>query len=279
MLNQFSRTQLLLGRAVMDHLAECRVAVFGIGGVGVPGMIALQPFPARSAAGTPLLPDSLAGRLKGAMEHMNRQEYMSLLSAATDALRVPTGMDDPYALEAFMTLSHLFLSYINRWKLHDEVQFPGGLAGLTSIAGFTSWGQAADAFMELGRTLLRVSEGDQGNRSQAIVMQIRDYVEHNLHRPEELSLSRMAEITYFNPAYLSRLFHQVTGETLSDYVSAARIRKANQLLRDSANRIGDIGEAVGFSSSANFSRFYKKMMGCTPQEYRESLVRGALKKP
>ncbi|MBR5959650.1 MAG: tRNA threonylcarbamoyladenosine dehydratase [Clostridia bacterium] len=34
MLNQFSRTQLLLGRAAMDHLAECRVAVFGIGGVG-----------------------------------------------------------------------------------------------------------------------------------------------------------------------------------------------------------------------------------------------------
>ena len=246
-------------------------------GVGVPGMIALQPFPARSTAGTPLLPDSLVGRLKGAMEHMNRQEFMSLLSTAAASLRVSAGMDDPYALEAFMTLSHLFLSYINRWKLHDDVQFPGGLTGLTSTAGFASWEQAADAFMDLGRALLRISEGDQGNRSQAIVMQIREYIERNLHRPEELSLSRMAEITYFNPAYLSRLFHQVTGETLSEYVSAARIRRANELLRDSANRIGDIGEAVGFSSSANFSRFYKKMMGCTPQEYRESLVRGALK--
>lgn len=34
MLNQFSRTQLLYGKEVMDHLASCRVAVFGIGGVG-----------------------------------------------------------------------------------------------------------------------------------------------------------------------------------------------------------------------------------------------------
>ena len=34
MLNQFSRTQLLLGPEAMDHLAECRVAVFGVGGVG-----------------------------------------------------------------------------------------------------------------------------------------------------------------------------------------------------------------------------------------------------
>ena len=34
MLNQFSRTQLLLGPEAMEHLAQCRVAVFGVGGVG-----------------------------------------------------------------------------------------------------------------------------------------------------------------------------------------------------------------------------------------------------
>ena len=34
MLNQFSRTQLLYGEASMQKLAVCRVAVFGIGGVG-----------------------------------------------------------------------------------------------------------------------------------------------------------------------------------------------------------------------------------------------------
>ena len=35
MLNQFSRTQLLLGKEAMDRLADVRVAIFGIGGVGV----------------------------------------------------------------------------------------------------------------------------------------------------------------------------------------------------------------------------------------------------
>ena len=34
MLNQFSRTQLLYGADVMEYFASCRVAVFGIGGVG-----------------------------------------------------------------------------------------------------------------------------------------------------------------------------------------------------------------------------------------------------
>ena len=34
MLNQFSRTQLLLGEEAMQQLAQSRVAIFGIGGVG-----------------------------------------------------------------------------------------------------------------------------------------------------------------------------------------------------------------------------------------------------
>ncbi len=34
MLNQFSRTELLLGKEGMEHLSKARVAVFGIGGVG-----------------------------------------------------------------------------------------------------------------------------------------------------------------------------------------------------------------------------------------------------
>ena len=34
MLNQFSRTELLLGKEAMNKLENSRVAVFGIGGVG-----------------------------------------------------------------------------------------------------------------------------------------------------------------------------------------------------------------------------------------------------
>ena len=34
MLTQFSRTELLLGKEAMERLAQSRVAVFGVGGVG-----------------------------------------------------------------------------------------------------------------------------------------------------------------------------------------------------------------------------------------------------
>lgn len=54
MLDQFSRTELLLGRAGMERLAKARVAVFGLGGVGGYTVEAL----ARSGVGTLDLIDS-----------------------------------------------------------------------------------------------------------------------------------------------------------------------------------------------------------------------------
>lgn len=48
MLNQFSRTELLFGKEAMDKLANARVAVFGVGGVGGYTVEAL----ARSGVGT-----------------------------------------------------------------------------------------------------------------------------------------------------------------------------------------------------------------------------------
>ena len=239
-------------------------------GVGLPGMIALRPSHSQDAA--PPLPESLLARLQESLDHLNRREFMSAFSEAMDSLRRCSRMDDPFGLEIYLTMSRLFLSHINRRKLHNSVQFPGGLSGFTSAAGFTSWNQAADAFMELARSIFRHGDADQGNRSHAIVTRIKDYIAEHLSQPDDLSLTSIAANAYFNPAYLSRLFRQVTGETLSEYISAERVRKANELLRHSGNRISDISEAVGFSAPANFTRFYRKMTGSTPQEYRDRLA-------
>lgn len=65
MLNQFSRTQLLLGKDNMDRLAEAKVAIFGIGGVG--GYVAEAL--ARSSVGSFVLVDDD----KVCLTNLNRQ--------------------------------------------------------------------------------------------------------------------------------------------------------------------------------------------------------------
>jgi len=67
MLNQFSRTQMLFGQEAMEHLSSCRVAVFGIGGVGGYAVEALV----RSGIGAlDLIDDD-----KVCLTNLNRQLY------------------------------------------------------------------------------------------------------------------------------------------------------------------------------------------------------------
>ena len=67
MLNQFSRTELLLGKEAMDKLSKSRVAVFGIGGVGGYAVEAIV----RSGVGTIDIIDND----KVCMTNINRQIY------------------------------------------------------------------------------------------------------------------------------------------------------------------------------------------------------------
>lgn len=67
MLNQFSRTELLLGKEAMDKLSKSRVAVFGIGGVGGYTVEALV----RSGVGTIDIIDND----KVCITNINRQIY------------------------------------------------------------------------------------------------------------------------------------------------------------------------------------------------------------
>ncbi|MDE6657281.1 MAG: ThiF family adenylyltransferase, partial [Oscillospiraceae bacterium] len=67
MLNQFSRTELLFGEKAMKYLKQCRVAVFGIGGVGGYAVEAL----ARTGIGTLDLIDND----KICLTNLNRQIF------------------------------------------------------------------------------------------------------------------------------------------------------------------------------------------------------------
>ena len=70
MLNQFSRTELIFGKNAMEHLANARVAVFGIGGVGGYTVEALI----RSGVGAVDLIDDD----KVCLTNINRQIYATL---------------------------------------------------------------------------------------------------------------------------------------------------------------------------------------------------------
>lgn len=81
-------------------------------------------------------------------------------------------------------------------------------------------------------------------------------------------LTDLAEMTHLSPQYLSTLFHKETGQTISAYIQAQKLKLAQNLLANSTKNIAEIAAYLNFSDAHYFSNFFKKHMSITPTAYR-----------
>ncbi len=89
-----------------------------------------------------------------------------------------------------------------------------------------------------------------------------------------LSLSSLAAMQNISPSYLSSLFKQEVGKTLTEYVNGKRIERAMQLLETTKMQIQTVAQNCGILDVHYFSKIFKKITGMTPKEYRSSSING-----
>lgn len=104
------------------------------------------------------------------------------------------------------------------------------------------------------------------NRQQDLIRQLEKLISANL--ANNVSLKMLAELTHYNPTYLSRLYRQKTGHTLSALIKRKKIERALYLLEKTQLNTSAIAAGTGYKSAECFSRFFKKYTGMTPYEYK-----------
>ena len=92
--------------------------------------------------------------------------------------------------------------------------------------------------------------------------------EINLHLDASLSLKTLAAQCYISPSYLSNVFKQETGQTLTDYISRRRMERAARLLLTTNARVAVVAEEVGILDVNYFTKMFKNATGQTPTAYR-----------
>ena len=90
----------------------------------------------------------------------------------------------------------------------------------------------------------------------------------NLHLDSTLSLKSLAALCYISPSYLSNVFKQETGQTLTDYISTQRMARAANLLRTTNATVASVAEDVGILDVNYFTKLFKSATGLTPTRYR-----------
>lgn len=113
-------------------------------------------------------------------------------------------------------------------------------------------------------------ERNESAASSFIVKNALTYIEENYR--EKLLLSDVAEKTYVSQWHLSKLLNRYTGQNFSEILNSVRINKAKEMLKDPSLRIGDIADDVGFLDMAHFSRVFKKQVGISANQYRNTVL-------
>ena len=104
------------------------------------------------------------------------------------------------------------------------------------------------------------------NNTGGLLAQIFRFVEDNYKT--NCSLTALSQHTGYHSVYLSRYFHQCTGLTYTEYVTRSRINEAAYLLKNTREKMIDIGFSCGFNSLRSFNRSFQTVMGMTPTNYR-----------
>lgn len=112
-------------------------------------------------------------------------------------------------------------------------------------------------------------EAENENAGSFLINQAIAYMQK--HYAEKLTLQEVADACYVSQWHLSKLMNRHTGKSFYDILNSLRIKAAKELLTDPGLRISDIGEKVGYADTAHFAKVFKKLVGMSANEYRNSL--------
>ncbi len=94
-------------------------------------------------------------------------------------------------------------------------------------------------------------------------------ISENIHK--RLTLEELAAMVHISVPYLSKLFQEHLGTSPGKYIAKIRIEECKVLLREGRLTMGQIAEAMGYSSQQQFSRQFSAICGISPTQYLRSL--------
>lgn len=95
------------------------------------------------------------------------------------------------------------------------------------------------------------------------------FMEENIGNAE-MNMDDLADRMNMSRSTLNRKMHELFNLSAKDFVQAARIKHACQLLRTTDMAAKEVAYACGFSDPRYFSKSFKANTGKTPTEYRDS---------
>ncbi|OPX45975.1 HTH-type transcriptional regulator YesS [Ruminiclostridium hungatei] len=120
-------------------------------------------------------------------------------------------------------------------------------------------------------TIINAIQSSKNDKFKGIVKVAMQYSHE--HYYEDIGVEHIAAITYVTPNYFSRVFKKEMGRSYTEWLNTVRLDKSKVLLKDLKLKVYEVAEEVGYNDYKIFTHNFKKYVGCTPKEYRESIIK------
>lgn len=141
------------------------------------------------------------------------------------------------------------------------------LASFHQIDSFDTMKEVCDTLWELIEESVRMDRmGDTDSKSR-IRMAIQ-YIHE--HYSENLPINELAARFDMSPNYFSSVFKKEMNQSAVNYITEYRVQKAREYLETSDWSVVEIARKVGYEDNQYFFRVFKKYVGQTPLQYRQS---------
>jgi len=88
---------------------------------------------------------------------------------------------------------------------------------------------------------------------------------------EHRSVIWYADRMYISPKYLSMAVKEASGKTPLDWIEEYCISAAKSMLSSTKMSVDEISIELNFASQSLFAKFFKRVAGCSPRDYRKSV--------
>jgi AraC family transcriptional regulator len=132
--------------------------------------------------------------------------------------------------------------------------------------GDDQMGMLASAMQAVGFELI-------DDKRSKLIEQIKSFIINIIHHQDEQPEQNFSELLsknlHHDYSYLSKLFSEVEGITIEQYIIHQRIEKVKELLMYGEDSLSQIALQLGYSSTAHLSNQFKKLTGLTPSQFKQ----------
>jgi len=119
-------------------------------------------------------------------------------------------------------------------------------------------------------SIMRSSFAHRDLRHVSVIKRVNAHISQ--HFMEKITLNDLAEVADLSVSYLSKIYKEETGESLSNYINNVRIGVAVELLKDRNISLSEVSCRVGFEDQSYFTKVFKRIQGISPGKFREKYM-------